>query len=241
MQNSDNTSNDSDPMSVSRLAFAAAGIGLKVTDTICTNISVSADPKSEVCLRAGCRRMRLSRAQFTAKLKAQQAMEARGEVITAARLPHPHVKEGRKYFYEGDIAAYEAALRSQSEENPPIRPEKAQIVFSKSTEHSTPLPMSPLMLTGNVALRTIFAYANISKSQGYKLGLVPMYNEIGEPLENNTIPPFPWLRLPPPIIKTGKKLWNAEDIMRWHHLVRARALQAVEGDNSSKCEVSHGH
>jgi hypothetical protein len=114
MQNSDHPSNDSDSLSVARLAFAAAGIGCEVTDVSSSNDPVSADLKSEVCFLTGCQRMRFSRAQFTAKWKAQQAMETRGEVITTARLPNPHVKDGRKYFYEGDIAAYETAFLGQS-------------------------------------------------------------------------------------------------------------------------------
>jgi hypothetical protein len=124
---------------------------------------------------------------------------------------------------------------------PLFRPEEAQIVPIQSADNSMLLPASPLTLSGNVALRGISIFANVSKSKMYKLGLVPMYDENGELIENKTIPPFPWLRLPTPIVKTGKKLWNAEDILRWHYLVRARALQVVESNDSLKCEVSRDH
>jgi hypothetical protein len=130
-------------------------------------------------------------------------------------------------------------MRSQS--NRPCRKEGASIICGQTIDHSKLTPSKPLSLTGNVALRGISAFANVSKSKMYKLGLVPMYDEYGELIENNTIPPFPWLRLPTPIVKTGKKLWNAEDVMRWHYLVRARALQVVLSDDWLKCEVSHDH
>lgn len=91
------------------------------------------------------------------------------------------------------------------------------------------MPTKLAALVGNVTLRDILAFEHISKSKAYGLGLVPLYDKSGLPIENNTSPPFPWLRLPPPIVKMGKKLWNAEDVMTWHHCVRARALST---DNS---------
>ena len=124
----------------------------------------------------------------------------------------------------------------------PSRKEGVQIVYHQPIDHSTLAPTTPIVLTGNVTLCEIFVLEKISKSKAYKLGIVPLYDKNGALIENGATPPFPWLRLPSPIIKTGKKLFDAESIMAWHRSVRARALQADSStsDAAMPCEVPYG-
>jgi len=86
--------------------------------------------------------------------------------------------------------------------------------------------------TGNVTLLQIFAYANVSKSQAYKLGIVPMYSDDGTSIPNGNNPPFPWVRMPEPVIKTGKKLFDAAEIRAWCDSIRARSRQATHNSVS---------
>lgn len=136
----------------------------------------------------------------------------------------------------------------QKPTNSKTSPDKLTAAHLRADLSSTcilpPARTIPACLTGNVALREILAFENISNSRAYELGLVPMYAKNGAPIENNTIPPFPWLCLPPPIVKTGKKLWDAGDVMNWHYRIRARALStdsSTSSDDLMQCEVPYGH
>lgn len=126
----------------------------------------------------------------------------------------------------------------------PARTSGAVTTHAQLFEDLSSACIVPSWLTGNLALRDILVAAKISNSKAYELGLVPMYDKNGIPIEKNTTPPFPWLRLPTPIVKTGKKLWNAEDVMNWHYRIRARALSmdsSTSSDDLMQCEVLHGN
>jgi hypothetical protein len=125
----------------------------------------------------------------------------------------------------------------------PVRMSGAATICTWRVEDSTSVRNVPDRLAGNVTLREILAFENISKSQGYKLRIVPKYGKNGIPIEDNTVPPFPWLRLPPPIVRTGKKLWDAEAVMDWHFQIHARALSmdsSTSSDDLMQREVLHG-
>jgi hypothetical protein len=91
-----------------------------------------------------------------------------------------------------------------------------------------------LALGGNLTLRDILAVAKLSKSTAYNYGIVPKYNDDGAPIEIGKVPPRPWLRLPEPIVKTGKKLWAASDIIVWLKAIRVRSCQAIESTPTTK-------
>jgi len=98
-----------------RQAFAKVGIGvLETLDAALESGPLPADPNDEVPARIGYSRMRLSRAAFRAKLKAQDARDNRGEVTVGARVPKAHEKNGGRYFYEGEITAYESHIRNRA-------------------------------------------------------------------------------------------------------------------------------
>jgi hypothetical protein len=82
-------------------------------------------------------------------------------------------------------------------------------------------------VTGNATQLQVFAFANISKSQAYLLGIVPKYGSDGTLIPNDKNPPFPWVRMPEPVIKTGKKLFDAAEIRAWRDAIRDRARQAT--------------
>lgn len=118
----------------------------------------------------------------------------------------------------------------------PCRPQPANS-FALSTTNLT-------YLVGNVSLKEILAFVKVSKSTAYCIGLVPMYEKDGATIREKAPPPFPWLRLPAPIVKTGKKLWNADDVMAWHSRIHTRALSTHDSDsndNQFQCEVPHGN
>lgn len=91
---------------------------------------------------------------------------------------------------------------------------------------------------GFVALKGILKCAALSKSSAYKDGIVPMYDDLGHLKPNDKTPTHPWLRLPEPVIKTGKKRWATEDIAAW--FVRM-GIAANQGSDSQTIVVAiHG-
>lgn len=118
--------------------------------------------------------------------------------------------------------------------SPPFLHEGARALRPQFSAHSAIASPEATNLIGNITLRDIFKLENISKSTAYKLGLVPLYDQRGLLTNERTTPPFPWLRLPTPVIKTGKKLWAAQDVMVWHYRIRSRALQMNDGTGNIK-------
>ena len=88
-------------------------------------------------------------------------------------------------------------------------------------------------LVGNITLQEILARAKLSKSTAYKYGIVPMYDQKGMLIKSINEVPFPWICLPEPIVKKGKKLWHAVDIMEWFRCIRDRACQSTHDSVSS--------
>jgi len=84
-----------------------------------------------------------------------------------------------------------------------------------------------------LSLSDILEGARLSKSSAYEYGLVPIFDKGGRLVENKKTPPFPWVQLPPPIVKKGKKLWGAADIEEWFGCIRARARQSVNAPTSN--------
>jgi hypothetical protein len=103
--------------------------------------------------------------------------------------------------------------------------------------YSARLRTKPTVAPKNYALLEIFALESISKSKGYGLNLVPLYDKNGTLIDGGKRPPYPWLRLPAPTIRTGKKLWDAEVIDKWHDEIRARALV---DENASSDDCANG-
>ncbi|NYE30025.1 hypothetical protein HDE78_002993 [Rhodanobacter sp. K2T2] len=91
---------------------------------------------------------------------------------------------------------------------------------------------------GFMSLSEILKFAKLSNSSAYLYGLVPMYDASGHLKQNDKIPPHPWLQLPEPVIKTGKKRWATAAIGAWFDRMGIAANQ-----NSSQSTIlagSHG-
>lgn len=91
---------------------------------------------------------------------------------------------------------------------------------------------------GFVSLSEILKFANLSNSSAYVYGLVPMYDESGHLKPNDKIPPHPWLQLPEPVIKTGKKRWATAAIGAWFDRMGIAANQNCS--QSTILAGSHG-
>lgn len=91
---------------------------------------------------------------------------------------------------------------------------------------------------GFVSLSEILECADLSNSSAYGYGLVPMYDAFGKLKPNDKIPPHPWLQLPPPVIKTGKKRWATADIAAWFHRMGVAASQNL--DQQTIAAGTHG-
>jgi len=123
----------------------------------------------------------------------------------------------------------------------PISNEGPQCTCRQAHDYSALALGIPFPFTGNVTLSQIFAFANVSKSQAYKLGMVPKYGSDGTSIPNRNKPPFPWDRMPEPVIKTGKKLFDAAEIRAWLDAIRSRSRQATHkspSDDKTQGEVA---
>lgn len=119
----------------------------------------------------------------------------------------------------------------------------AATVTSTSADALLDSSVWSLALNGNVTLREILAYAKLSRSSAYDYCIVPKYDNDGILIEPKGTPPFPWLCLPTPIVKRGKKRWKAADIVNWFDSIQARASKPSNHSNSGRqmsCEVGHG-
>ncbi len=90
--------NPYDPM---KAAFEAAGIGVP-------------DPTAEIGFKEGCIRMGFHHRQnFKIALKRQRAKAALGKTIADDRLPQPHWKDGRQWFWLREVEAYIASKHGE--------------------------------------------------------------------------------------------------------------------------------
>lgn len=72
------------------------------------------DAHAEISFKAGCVSMGFhNRQQFKIALKYQKATDALGESVAGVRLPEPHWKDGRQWFYLGEVEAYTAATQGE--------------------------------------------------------------------------------------------------------------------------------
>jgi len=125
----------------------------------------------------------------------------------------------------------------------PFCKEGPQRICSKSSDFSG-LALAPQFpMTGNVTLLEVLAFVKVSKASAYKFGIVAMFDDDGVLIETGKIPPFPWTRMPHPIIniKKGKKLFDAAEIHTWRNAIRDRAYQATHSavtGHRTQCEVT---
>lgn len=91
---------------------------------------------------------------------------------------------------------------------------------------------------GNTTLAEILSEAVLSKSSAYAMGLVPMYEKDGTPIESKKIPPLPWIKLPDAVVKQGKKRWAKADIKAWFRQIRGQDIDSTPGDICAHSEVS---
>jgi len=76
---------------------------------------------------------------------------------------------------------------------------------------------------GFVSLADICLQIRRSKSWVYAQGIVPITDDDGNAIDGGKQPPFPWIRLPPPCIGFGKKLWVKAEVDQWILDIRLRA------------------
>ena len=135
----------------------------------------------------------------------------------------------------------------------PSSPSFSQAALALDLPHTPRLNSSPFALqfvanaqriaalevsAGFVSLSEILKFANLSNSSAYGYGLVPMYDESGHLKPNDKIPPHPWLQLPEPVIKTGKKRWATAAIGAWFDRMGIAANQNCS--RSTFVAGSHG-
>lgn len=98
-----------------------------------------------------------------------------------------------------------------------IRPESAR---QNTRDNIEGFPTS-----GNVGLLPSLKFAGISKSRAYQYGLVPMYDDDGNRIDQGKVAPFPWLPMPDSIIRAPgqKKIFLAEEIRVWRDAITNRS------------------
>lgn len=81
--------------------------------------------------------------------------------------------------------------------------------------------------SGNVRLLPSLKFAGISKSKGYQYGLIPVYDDDGNRIDEGKVAPFPWLPMPESIIRAPgqKKIFLAEEIRAWRDAVTNHSRQ----------------
>lgn len=92
------------------------------------------------------------------------------------------------------------------------------------------------VLAGFITLREICVRIRHSKSWAYEHGIVPLIDDDGNIIEARKKPPFPWLPLPRPCVRRGKKLWADEDFNRWYLDIRARANRSSKISTTGTCD-----
>lgn len=93
------SSGQAGPFNSLHAAFNAAGIN---------------DPHADISFKDGCIRMRFfHRLNYKIALKRQHDLDAFGKVVAGPRLPAPHWKDGRQWFYVGEVEAYASASHSE--------------------------------------------------------------------------------------------------------------------------------
>lgn len=109
-----------------------------------------------------------------------------------------------------------------------IRPESVRQSILDRTEG---FPVS-----GNVGLLSSLKFAGISKSKGYQYGLIPVYDDAGNRIDEGKVAPFPWLPMPDSIIRAPgqKKIFLAEEIRAWRDAVTNHSRQRSQTNPSIK-------
>lgn len=90
--------------------------------------------------------------------------------------------------------------------------------------------------SGNVGLLQSLKFAGISRSKAYQHGLVPVYDEDGNRIDEGKVAPHPWLPMPDSIICAPgqKKIFLAEEIRAWRDAVIARSRQRAQTNPNLK-------
>lgn len=72
------------------------------------------DTHKEISFKEGCIRMGFyHRQNFRIELKRQRDMDAIGKTVTGVRIPEPHWKDGRQWFYLREVEAFTAATQGE--------------------------------------------------------------------------------------------------------------------------------
>lgn len=90
--------------------------------------------------------------------------------------------------------------------------------------------------SGNVGLPPSLKFAGISRSKAYQYGLVPIYDENGNRINESEVAPHPWLPMPNSIIRAPglKKIFLAEEIRAWRDAVTARSRRSAQTNPDNK-------
>jgi hypothetical protein len=90
--------------------------------------------------------------------------------------------------------------------------------------------------SGNVGLLPSLKFAGTSKSTAYKYGLIPVYDDDGNRIDEGKVAPHPWLPMPDSIIRAPgqKKIFLAEEIRAWRDAITRRSRQSDQTNPSIK-------
>jgi len=90
--------------------------------------------------------------------------------------------------------------------------------------------------SGNVGLASSLKFVGLSKSKGYQYGLIPVYDDAGNRIDEGKVAPFPWLPMPDSIIRAPgqKKIFLAEEIRAWRDAVTHRSRQGDQTNPNIK-------
>jgi hypothetical protein len=113
MQDQRNFDRDRD-IALMRRAFEAV---FSPTDFALTPV----DPCQPVPFSIGCARMGFARSTGYAMLKAQATAEEQGHEIQGPRVPKPHKRGDRNFFFEHEIAEYNRAVAAANNKLPRSR------------------------------------------------------------------------------------------------------------------------
>lgn len=97
--------------------------------------------------------------------------------------------------------------------------------------------------SGNVGLAASLKFAGLCRSRAYQYGLVPIYGDDGNRIDQGKVAPFPWLPMPDSIIRAPgqKKIFLAEEIRTWRDAVTARSRQGAQTNlNKTNALIERG-
>ncbi|KZC40410.1 hypothetical protein RHOFW510R12_04025 [Rhodanobacter sp. FW510-R12] len=85
-------------------------------------------------------------------------------------------------------------------------------------------------MSGNVGLPPSLKFVGLSNSSAHQYGLVPIYDDDGNRIDQGKVAPFPWLPMPDSIVRAPgrKKIFPAEEIRAWRDAITHRSRKGAQ-------------